>query len=145
MIIADKTFTIAGSRERIWECLTKALLRAIPFEQMEFANERSFSALLRLKIGCLSVPTKVKLDIANMVEPETLTAKVRLDGMKGIIRLDQIARFGLKLSDEATTDVAVNFEVENMSMPLRTFFLWKVKSFARDSLNSVERFLHDWV
>jgi carbon monoxide dehydrogenase subunit G len=145
VIIADKTFTVAGSRERIWECLTKALLRAIPFEQMEFADERKFSALLRLKIGCLSVPTKIKVEIANMVEPETLTTKIRLDGMKGIIRLDQIARFSLKPSDEATTEVAVNLEVENMSMPLRTFFLWKVRSFATDSLDSVERFLHDWV
>jgi carbon monoxide dehydrogenase subunit G len=145
MIIAEKTFRVAGSQEKIWEFLTKALLRSIPFEQVEFTDERGFSALLRLKIGYLTLPTKVTVAISNMVEPETFAAKISLSGMGGIIQLDQVARFDVKGSDKAPTEVAAKLEAERMSPLLHTFLLWKVKNFARDFLNNVERLLKDWV
>lgn len=144
MMIAEKTFKVAGSQEKIWEFLTKALLRSIPFEQVQFTDERGFSALLRLKVGSLTFPTKVTVAILNMVEPETFVAKISLTGMGGIIQLDQIASFDVKGSNNAPTEVAAKLEAERMSPLLQTFLLWKVKSFARDSLNNVERLLKDW-
>jgi carbon monoxide dehydrogenase subunit G len=145
MIIAEKTFKIAGSQEKIWEFLTKALLRSIPFEQMEFTDERGFSALLKLKIGYLTLPAKVKVAILNMVDPETFTVKISLSGIGGIIRLEQVARFDVKGSDKGPTEVVVKLETERMSPLLHTFLLWKVKGFARDFLDKVERLLKDWV
>jgi carbon monoxide dehydrogenase subunit G len=145
MVIADKTFTVAGSRERVWDYLTKALMRSIPFEQIEFSDERGFSAGLKLKIGYFALPAKVRVDIAKMVEPETLASRINLNAMAGMVQLEQIARFDVKRVDEKNTEVSVKIETTRMSLLLRTVLLWKVKSFARASLDSVERLLKDWV
>jgi hypothetical protein len=51
----------------------------------------------------------------------------------------------VKGSDKAPTEVAAKLEAERMSPLLHTFLLWKVKNFARDFLNNVERLLKDWV
>jgi len=144
MVIADKTFTVSTSREKVWDYLTKALLRSIPFEQIQFSDERGFSALLGLKMAFLTLPVNVRLEITDMVEPETFAARIKLRGMAGIVQVDKSARFEVKYLDDEKTEVRVKLEAMRMSLPLRTVFLWKVKSFARDSLDSVECLLREW-
>ena len=145
MVITDKTFIVAGSRERIWEYLTKALLRSVPFEQIEFFDERAFSALLRLKMACFVLPAKVRVDISNISEKETLAARITLRAMAGILGLQQLARFDLSEIDKETTKVVVKLHAERMSLILRTVAFWKVRSFSRDSLDSVERLIKNWI
>ncbi len=144
MIIADTKFVINSSRERIWECLIMALMRCIPFERMEFADERSFSALLKIRIGFIALPMQVKMDIVDIIEPETIVTTLKARGMRGMVWLNQKATFKLTAIDKAKTEVAGKLVAEGMATILRIFLLWRVKSFASDSLVSVKGLLKEW-
>jgi len=140
----ESTFVIEASRERVWECLTKALFRSIPLEQMNFLNERSLIAVLRVRMSRFELPLRVNIEISEISEPEILAATIKATGVKGIIGFNQTVRFTLADTNEGGTKVSARLEAEQMSLPVKTFLLWKVKGFANDSLSSVERLLREW-
>ena len=144
MIIAEKKFIINSSRERIWECIIRALMRCIPFEGIQFADERSFAALLKIKIGFITLPMQAKMDIVDIVEPETLVTTLNMRGMQGLVWLNQKSTFSLTAIDENKTEVAGKLAAEGIAPLLRLFLLWKVKSFARESLDNVADLLVQW-
>jgi len=144
MIIAERKFTINSSRERIWECVIIALMRCIPFEGMQFADERSFSAILRMKMGFITLPVRVKMEIIDIVKLETLVTTLQARGLGGLVRFNQKATFTLTPVDESKTEISVKMEAEGMAPLLKIFLLWKVKSFASESLDSVGVLLKEW-
>jgi len=144
MIIANREFTIDSSRERIWECVVKALMRCMPFEGIQFADERTFSALLRVRIGSIALPMRVTIEIVDIEKLETIAANIKATGIWGLVWFNQKATFTLTTVEENNTEVTATIVAEGMAFLLRTLLLWKVKSFANDSLHSVERFLREW-
>lgn len=144
MIIAEKAFRVNGSQDKIWGCLTKALLNSMPLEQIDFVDEKRMSAVLRLKMSCLELPLRVNLEISDIVEREILAAKIKATGLRGIIQLSLTVRFSLAGTNNRGCEVSGRLEAEEMSLPVRVLLLWKVKGFARDSLDTVERLLRAW-
>lgn len=144
MIIAERKFTINSSRERIWECIIKALMRCIPFEGMQFADERSFSAILRMKMGFITLPVRIKMEIIDMVKLESIVTTLQARGLGGLVWFNQKATFTLTTVDESKTEVASKMEAEGMAFLLRTLLLWKVKGFARETLDGLEVLLKQW-
>ena len=144
-IIAEKTFLVEGSQKRAWDCLTKALLRAMPLEQMNFINERSFSALLMMEMGPLSLPVRMNLEITELEEPERMISKIKAVGMIGLIRFEQTTSFSLHATGPGQTQIMGKMAAENMSFVLNFFLLKKVKNFARQSLDQVESLLKQWI
>ena len=144
MIIADKKFIINSSREKIWECVLKALMRCMSFEAMQFTNERAFSALLRLRIGFIALPMHVKVEIVNIEKFETIEAKIRAKGMGELIWFNQRVSFTLMAINKSKTEVTAEIVNERMALVLRTLLLWKVKNFARETLDRLEVLLRQW-
>jgi len=144
-IIAEKTFLVEGTQKRAWDCLTKALLRAMPLEQMNFINERSFSALLIMKMSPLTLPMRVNLEITELEEPERMISKIKAEGLRGLIRFEQKTSFTLHATGPEQTQIEGKMAAESMSFVLRFFLNRKVKSFARESLDQVESLLKQWI
>ena len=78
ILIAENNFLVEGAQKRAWDCLTKALLRAMPLEQMNFLSERSFSALLMMKMVPLPLPVRINLEITELEEPERMVSKEKI-------------------------------------------------------------------
>lgn len=144
MIIADRKFTINSPRERIWEYIIRALMRCMSFEGMQFTDERSFSAILRMKMGFITLPVRVKMEIIDIVKLESIVTTLQARGLGGLVWFNQKATFTLTTVDESKTEVASKMEAEGMAFLLRTLLLWKVKSFARETLDSLEVLLKQW-
>jgi len=144
MIIAEKSFSLNSPPNKVWGYLTKALLTSMPLEQIDFTDEKGMAAVLRLKISCLEMPLRVNINIGEMVEPEILDATITATGFKGIIQITQRARFSLTNTNNQGAEVSGKLDAERMSLPVRVLLLWKVKSFARSSLDTVERLLREW-
>ena len=145
MLIAEKNFLVEGTQKKAWDCLTKALLRAMPLEQMNFLNEQSFSALLMMEMGPLTLPVRMNLEITELEEPERMISKIKAEGMRGLIRFEQTTSFTLHATGPDQTQIVAKMEAENMSFVLKLFLIKKVKSFARQSLDQVESLLKQWI
>ena len=145
MLIAEKNFLVEGTQKKAWDCLTKALLRAMPLEQMNFLNEQSFSALLMMEMGPLTLPVRMNLEVTELEEPERMISKIKAEGMRGLIRFEQTTSFTLHATGPDQTQIVAKMEAENMSFVLKLFLIKKVKSFARQSLDQVESLLKQWI
>jgi len=111
---------------------------------MQFADERSFSAQLRIKVGFFTLPLKVTSNITDIVEPERLTTSLEAKGLGGSIWLDQEVTFVLNPVGENGTEIKSQVISERMSPLLRIFLLWKVRSFSIECLVGIERLLKKW-
>ena len=144
MMISEKKFTIDTSWERIWSLILKAVLRFMPFERMEVLSEKNFRALLRIKMGFISLPMKVNIEIADISAPESLVTVIKAKGIRGLVWLNLKSTFRLTKIGEGKTEIACELEEEEMAPLLRMFFLPKVKSFAGDAFKSFEERLRQW-
>jgi len=145
MVIAEKKFIINSSQQRIWELLLKSVLRFMPFERMRPITEKSVRALLRVKMGFISLPMDVEVEIVEASAPELLVTVLNSKGMGGLINLKQRATFKLVPVDENKTEVDCNIVAEEMGIIVRIFLLWRVRTVARDSFQGLEERLNQWV
>jgi len=144
MIIAESNFSIESPRQRIWELLLKSVLRFMPFERIKPLSEKSVRALLKVKMGFISLPMNVMVEIVEATPPESLVTVLEARGMGGIIWLKQRATFKLASAGEAKTEVACKIALEDMGAIVKIFLLRKVKTFARDSFTGLEDRLRKW-
>lgn len=145
MILADKKFVIAGSRERIWGLLLKSVLRSMSFERMKPLSESSVSALLQVKLGFLSLPMQVRVEVQEASAPEHMVAVIDSKGMGGIIWVKQKATFTLRPANDGNTEVSCNIADDGMGFVVRALLLWRLKSVARATFNGIEELLTQWV
>ena len=145
MVIAEKNFVINSSQKRIWELLLKSVLRFMPFERIRPKSEKSVQALLKVKMGFITLPMDVEVDIVEASAPEKLVTILNSKGMGGLINLKQKATFQLIPAGEDKTTVDCHIEAEKIGILVRLFLLWRVKSVARDSFQGLEERLNKWV
>ena len=144
MIIAEAKFIVNTSRERIWQLLLKAMMNCVSFERMQLIDARNFQGQLTMKMGFISLPMDVKLELADLSPLEFLVTLLKAKSLLGIIWLNQRATFTLLAVDKGKTEVSCQVAEEGMATLLRMFFLWKVKSFASLVLKGVEDRLRQW-
>ncbi len=144
MIIAERKFVIDSSQQRIWALLLKSVLRFMPFERMRPLSESSVSALLRVKMGFISLPMAVEVEITDASPPERMVTVLKSKGMGGMVWLRQRATFSLALVGEGKTEVTCKIAEEGMGILVRMFLLPRVKTFARESFNGLEERLRRW-
>lgn len=144
MIIADRKFVINSSRERIWEVLVRALMTCIKLEGMELEDEKTFRAQLKVRMGFIALPMHVKMEIIDILEPETLVTVLKGRGVGGMVWLNQKASFTLTSIDEGKTELACKWMVKEMGSLVRMLLLWKVKSFVTAALDSIKDLVEEW-
>jgi carbon monoxide dehydrogenase subunit G len=144
MIMAERKFVIGSPRQRIWELLLKAALMCMPLERLVPQSATKIQALLRVKMGFISLPMDVEVEIVNMSPPVSMEIVIKAKGVRGIIWLNQRATFILTPISEGETEIACKLAEEGMATLLRLFLLPTVKSFARDTFNNLEERLKKW-
>ena len=144
MIIAQRKFVIDSPRERIWELILRAVMRLMPFEKMEIKNPRSFGALLKVKIGPITLSMQAQGDIVDIVPPESVVTVLKARGMGGLVWLNQRAIFTLTPVAEGKTEINCEVADEGMAPLLRTLLSWKVKSFTEEAFKGLEERLRQW-
>ena len=144
MLIAERTFVIDATRERIWELLLRATLRLMPFERCNIRSETAFSALLRMKVAFVSLPMDVDMNIVDIVPPETLNTELKAKGMGGMVWINQKSTFALKAVGESKTEVTAIIVAEGMAHILKIFFVPMVKKFAAASFKNLEELLRSF-
>lgn len=144
MIIAEKKFVINSSQQRIWELLLKAVLRFMPFEKMRPLTEKSVRALLKVKMGFISMPMDVEVEVTEASPPESMITMLRSKAMGGIVWINQKATFTLTPVDEGKTEVSSKIEDDGMGIIVRLFLLWRVKTVSQEAFNGLEERLSQW-
>lgn len=144
MMIAEREFIIDSSRERIWALISKAVLRLMPFERMQIRSEKNFHAVLRMKMGIITLPVNVEIELVDICAPESLVTTLKAKGMWGMFWLNQKSTFTLTAIGEDKTDVVCKIVDEGMAVLLRILLLWKVKYFAEDAFKNLEERLRQW-
>ena len=145
MVIAERTFLIDSSRERIWSLILKAVLRLMPFERMEVLSEKKFHALLRIKMGFISLPMNATIEIEDIRTPEFLVTVIKAKGMRNMVWLNMKSTFKLAEVGESKTRIVCELEEEGIAPLLRMFFLPMVKSFSGNAFKSFEERLRQWI
>lgn len=144
MIIAEKEFIISSSQQRIWELLLKAVLRFMPFERMRPLTEKSVRALLKVKMGFISMPMDVEVEVTQTSPPESMITMLRSKAMGGIVWINQKATFNLESVGEDKTRVSCKIEDDGMGIIVRLFLLWRVKAISREAFTALEERLSQW-
>jgi carbon monoxide dehydrogenase subunit G len=144
MIMAERKFIIASPQQRIWDLLIKAAFRTMPLEQVNPLNLTKITALLRVKIGFISLPMNVEVEIMDMSPPASMSILINARGMMGLVWLNQKSDLVLAPVGENATEVNGKVNVEGMSIFLRLFLLPAIKKFARDTFYSLEERLKKW-
>ena len=144
MIIAEKKFVINSSQQRIWELLLKAVLRFMPFEKMRPLTEKSVRALLKVKMGFISMPMDVEVEVTEASPPEFMITMLRSKAMGGIVWINQKATFTLTPISEDKTEVACQIADDGMGIIVKLFLLWRVKTVSQEAFNGLEERLRQW-
>jgi carbon monoxide dehydrogenase subunit G len=144
MIIAEKKFIISSSQQRIWELLLKAVLRFMPFEKMRPLTEKSVRALLKVKMGFISMPMDVEVEVTQTSPPESMITMLRSKAMGGIVWINQKATFTLTPISEDKTEVACQIADDGMGIIVRLFLLWRVKTVSQEAFDGLEERLRQW-
>ncbi len=144
MLIGERKFIIDASRQRIWDLLLRATMRLLPFERCNIRSQTEFSAVLKMKVGPITLPMQVEMEIVDIVPPESMDTMLKAKGMGGIAWINQKSTFKLTAIDEGKTEVEAKIFAEGMSPLLKWFFLPMVRSFAADSYKFLEERLRQW-
>jgi len=144
MIIANKTLTINASPLRVWEFIGEAMLTALKLGRFMPIDQNNFIAVMKVKLGFITLPMSVEGRITESNEPTSWTAVIQTKAMGGIIWLKQKASFVLTQVDEDTTEINSKMIAEGMSLPIRVFLLGKVRQVASETLDEFGRLLKQW-
>jgi len=128
----------------LWNQLTKALLRSLPLEQMNFINEYSFTATLLMKMIRITIPFSVKVVISDIREPDSLKCNVELSGLKGFIKIKQVAGFELQKSESDRTTILAQMETVDTSVFLEALLSLKIRAFMKETFDTMESLLNEW-
>jgi carbon monoxide dehydrogenase subunit G len=143
----EKTFVIGSSPERIWELLLKAILRCMPLERMKPLSDNNVSALLRVKLGFISIPMGVNVETADVSPSESVVTIVKAKGLCGFVWLNQRFTFILKKVSEEETEITCKVVYEEMSPLLKVSWVLLshfVEAMAKDTFNLLEERLKQW-
>lgn len=130
-LIAERKFVIEASQKRLWELIGGAILISLPgLGRMEVLDEVTWQALLRVKLGLLTLNMNLKAEMVDMSPPHALGVRLNARSKGGILRLNQKVTITFTPLDEAKTEVGCKAVAEDMGILFRLFTLGRARSFA---------------
>ena len=65
-LLARSEYVLQASRQRVWDLLASTIIQCMPVEQMEIVDDSTFHALLKVKIGFVEIPFRLKVRAAEI-------------------------------------------------------------------------------
>ena len=101
--LAQKNFDIDAPQQRVWKVLGSAVFQCLPLEEMNILNQTTFHAVLRWRLGFISIPLNLRVKLVDIVAPHSLGSVIQ--AKKGIIQLGLKVTFTLRPVNEGKTEV----------------------------------------
>jgi len=137
--LAERKFTIDASQERVWNLLGKVIFRSLPgLERIQIKDQDRFSALLRVKLGLITLSMDVSAELVDISPPQSLAVLLRMKGVWGMVALTQRVMFALRSVNHGKTEVISKATGEKVSPFLGIILIRKAKSFALDTFRKIE-------
>ncbi|MBI4332804.1 MAG: hypothetical protein HY673_16165 [Chloroflexi bacterium] len=141
-VIVENQFHLPASRQRVWDILGIAVMRSLPLEQMEAADEANFSAVLRVPMPFF----RLSFNVAGVLEldpPNSLVCLIRGQSKWGLVQPTLRVSFALK--EEGDNRTSIRFSAIREKKGRRNLVEWllsrKERSFTIDVLNNVRKSL----
>ena len=134
--LAHRQYVIAASRQRVWDLLASTIIQCMPVEQMQIVNDTTFLGVLRLKLGAIEVPLRLKVRAADISPIESLATVVTVE--KGVFQSSLKVTFALTEAGEKSTSVACAASEEKGSLLMR-LLRRQQRSFAGQMFDSIKQ------
>jgi len=142
--IAQKSFSVGASRERVWRLIGKVIFSSLPnMENVEILDENNFRAVLRMKVLGIKLDMKVKGEVVDMVPPESFAVRLGLEGPAGFFPMTQKVGFAISPREKGETFVTCKATAEQMGSFSRLFLLGQARRFAQGIFEAIEKRLMD--
>ena len=102
-LLARRDYIIHAPQQRVWDLLGSTIIQCMPVEQMQILNDTTFLAVLKLKLGIVEVPFRLKVQAADISPIDSLSTLVTAS--KGIFRSSLKVSFALTTAKEDQTGV----------------------------------------
>ena len=138
-VIAERRFVAEASIERVWDLLGRVMFDSLHgLERVNVIDERNFRAILRVKLGFISLTARLKGEMADISPPGFLAVVLRVRFLRGMLQLGQKVTFRLTAVDEGKTEVVCRAQAEGMGTLFRWLLLGKAREFAGETLSRIE-------
>ena len=139
--IANKTFIISASRDRVWDLLPTVVFNSAGLEKISIINERRFNAETRLKFAFTNIPVTLFGQIESISELENMTVIIEGKAIQGIVSLSQKIAVLLSSDNNNETKVAIEASIKRSSSILKPIYIRKAQELIITILNSIEQSL----
>ena len=138
-VIAERKFVIEASQERLWQLIGGVIFDSLPsLERMEIVDENNWSALLKVKLGLITLNMKLTGQMVEVIPPERLGVRLSIRGKGGIVRLSQKVNIAFTPIDEAKSEVACKAVAEGVGTFFKIFLLGQARGFAGSIFDKME-------
>jgi carbon monoxide dehydrogenase subunit G len=145
-VIAERSFIVESSRERVWDLIGKVIFRSLPgMENIVIVDESNFEASLKMKVLLLELRMKLKGQIVDMSPPDSLAVKLAIEGPGGLFRIILKVTIVTPSIEEGRTAVACQVTAERMGILLSGLSLGYPRRFSQSTFEAIENRLKDLV
>ena len=135
--IVQRQFVIEASQQRVWDLLGRTIYRCLPLEKMNIVNETTAYAVLRWRLGFISLPLNLKLELVDISPPSLLGSKIWVK--KRAIQLASLkVEFTLRPIDKDKTEVICTGMEEDRGTIAGWLVRGQQRSFAEDMFDSIK-------
>lgn len=135
--VAQGQFIIKASRERVWELLGRTIYRCLPLEKMNVINETTACAVFRWRLGLISLPLNLKLELVDISPPDSLGSRIRVrKGMFQVAALE--VTFKLRSLDKDRTEVVCTGLEQGEGTILSRLLGRKQRAFTEQMFNTIK-------
>ncbi|MFC1987530.1 SRPBCC domain-containing protein [Chloroflexota bacterium] len=134
----QKQFVIEASHERVWDLVANVILQCLPLEKIDIISESAFNAVLRWKLGFVSLPMNLKGELVDISPPTSLTCMLRVE--VAIMRLAVKVRIVLApVSQGKKTEVVCTAQDAGTIAILRWVMGRQQQRFAGNTFDSIKK------
>ena len=138
-VIAERKFVLEATRDRVWNLIGRVVLGNMPgLERIEVIDETNIRGLLKVRVAFVTFPMHLQVKVVEFEPPRLFGVLLSSKSKWGIIGLNQRATFILNSVNTNKTEVVCKSVAEGMGTLFRLIALWRVKSLATETLNSIE-------
>lgn len=138
-VFSERKFVLEASQERIWGLLGRVIIDSLEMERFHARDDRNFNALTKVKVAFITITMQVSGTMTDISPPKALSVLLEVKGIGGMIQLNQKTTFTLSARNKDQTEMVCQMSGERIGFPLGIFLMPRVKSFAGEILESIER------
>ncbi len=124
--IAETSFVVDAPRKRVWDLLASVIFQQLPVEQVDIVSFDRFTAVLKWRLGFMSIPLRVEGKVVGTSRPTSYGCII--DAGKGPMRSRLRVLMALDDFGEDKTKVSCVAAREDGSSPI----FWLVGRLQRD-------------